>query len=915
MSDLFPAGTRHLRDQIVSTFLTLFFGLTPLLVHAQPLGGFLEKPLTLTTALEPVLSPTDLNSFVPAKGKFTFPAPYNTQAVRLTNAADCGGQDCVNAIGYSYWRNINNHVGKDSMLILLGLSRDRGGAGLTLLQYNKITDVLSDLGPVFPDNSPYGWASGEGWYFSATLPTRMYLNTGAKILRYDVMSKQFETIVDVNAELGAGHIIHQIHSSNDDRVHSGTVRSASNYAMLGCMAYESDSDEFHYFPAIGDYDECQIDKSGKWLVIKENVDNAEGEDNRIINLDTGNERLLRDSDGAGGHSDLGFGYMVAADNWDSSANAQKMWDFNDSTMTGTTVYANRDWNVATPSHVSHTNATNAPPEQQYACGSSANRRNSAEANEVVCFRLDGSGNVLVVAPVMTSLDSRGGGDYDNSPKGNLDVTGQYFIWTSNMGGSRLDAFLVKVPSQLLGGSSAVTDTSGGATGGTGVVVDSNTTAPVTSSVSPLPTLLDKTGPVISNLSANSFDPARALFMWSTNEPAVQRLEYGTSTAYGKTTAFTTQLSSSHTVSLRDLTGGTLYHYRIHTRDAAGNLTTSPDYTLTTAGAVAPTQATPAPTPTTTAPAPTAPVPTAPAATSAAIVWIDAVNATDTSGSVKKTGGCDGCADAGAASQQQIAGKGYFEFTATVESGLRFVGLADSNGGTTAADIDFGLRLQGSAAEVRENGTYRTELGFAAGDTFRIDVENGKVTYAKNGTVFYTSTASVPSVLRADTALYSAGSSIANAKIVTPSKYLAWTNQVNVTATETSLQKTAGCDSCPDATALSAEQIASGNGHVQFTATVEDKLRGIGLTNATASYGLSLQGSIAEVREGGAYRADVTFKAGDVFRIVVENGVVSYVKNGVAFYTSTVAATSALRAIAVFYSTGGTIREAQLQSAP
>jgi hypothetical protein len=35
------------------------------------------------------------------------------------------------------------------------------------------------------------------------------------------------------------------------------------------------------------------------------------------------------------------------------------------------------------------------------------------------------------------------------PKGNLDVTGQYFIWTSNMGGNRLDAFIVKVPSHLL----------------------------------------------------------------------------------------------------------------------------------------------------------------------------------------------------------------------------------------------------------------------------------------------------------------------------------------------------------------------------------------------------------------------------------------------------------------------------------
>ncbi len=53
---------------------------------------------------------------------------------------------------------------------------------------------------------------------------------------------------------------------------------------------------------------------------------------------------------------------------------------------------------------------------------------------------------------MTDLDKRGGGsDYAKRPKGNLDVTGQYFIWTGNAGTNRLDAFVVRVPSHLLAG--------------------------------------------------------------------------------------------------------------------------------------------------------------------------------------------------------------------------------------------------------------------------------------------------------------------------------------------------------------------------------------------------------------------------------------------------------------------------------
>jgi hypothetical protein len=42
-------------------------------------------------------------------------------------------------------------------------------------------------------------------------------------------------------------------------------------------------------------------------------------------------------------------------------------------------------------------------------------------------------------------------DYQRRPKGNLDVTGDYFIWTTNLGstGNRLDAFIVKIPKTTL----------------------------------------------------------------------------------------------------------------------------------------------------------------------------------------------------------------------------------------------------------------------------------------------------------------------------------------------------------------------------------------------------------------------------------------------------------------------------------
>lgn len=419
--------------------------------QAQPLStpGLLESPgLAVARA---ALNSDQINDFMPARGLFNFPAPYNTEAVRLTNASDCAGDDCVNHAGYSYWRNMNNHVGKESMLIFVGLDRSRGGRGPSLYEANKNNGKLTDLGALFPESHPLSWASGEGWYFSASLPTKLYLNDGPSLVRFDVITEQMETVFDVTEQLGEGHTVSQMHSSDDDRVHSATVRDASNYQVKGCIAYDEGDANYHYYPVAQDFDECQVDRSGEFLIIKANIDGNNGEDNLIVTLATGEERLILDEDGAGGHSAVGHGYMIAADNWARDANSWKLWDLTQSTLTGVPVYKNDDWENFSPAHVSHTNArAGVAAKQQYACGSSVNRGNGVHANEVVCFTLDGSGKTVAVAPTMTSLDSSGGGnEYAQLPKGNLDVTGQYFLWTSNMGGDRLDMFIVRVPDHLM----------------------------------------------------------------------------------------------------------------------------------------------------------------------------------------------------------------------------------------------------------------------------------------------------------------------------------------------------------------------------------------------------------------------------------------------------------------------------------
>jgi hypothetical protein len=147
-----------------------------------------------------------------------------------------------------------------------------------------------------------------------------------------------------------------------------------------------------------------------------------------------------------------------------------------------------------------------------------------------------------------------------------------------------------------------------------------------------------------------------------------------------------------------------------------------------------------------------------------VAWVDAVNATATGNSLRKTAGCDGCYDAWAVSDQQIApGADYAEaeFIAGDATTFRVVGLTHAFAETTPAGIDFGIRLQAGVAEVRENGEYRASTLFFAGDSFRIAIQSGMLIYLKNGVPFYTRVATPTLPLFLAAVLADANASIDN----------------------------------------------------------------------------------------------------------------------------------------------------------
>jgi YVTN family beta-propeller protein len=93
---------------------------------------------------------------------------------------------------------------------------------------------------------------------------------------------------------------------------------------------------------------------------------------------------------------------------------------------------------------------------------------------------------------------------------------------------------------------------------------------------------DTAAPAISNVQISGSTTSAATISWLTSESADSQIEYGTTTAYGSSTTLDTALVTSHSQTLAELQPNTLYHYRLKSRDAAGNLATSADFTFTTA---------------------------------------------------------------------------------------------------------------------------------------------------------------------------------------------------------------------------------------------------------------------------------------------------------------------------------------------
>lgn len=104
----------------------------------------------------------------------------------------------------------------------------------------------------------------------------------------------------------------------------------------------------------------------------------------------------------------------------------------------------------------------------------------------------------------------------------------------------------------------------------------------TNSVASILIRVDNSSPTILSIGIPAnLTTSGANINWTTDEVADSQVEYGLTTAYGNTTPVNTSLLLSHNEPLAGLQANTVYHYRVRSRDEAGNLTVSSDQTFQT----------------------------------------------------------------------------------------------------------------------------------------------------------------------------------------------------------------------------------------------------------------------------------------------------------------------------------------------
>jgi hypothetical protein len=392
----------------------------------------LALSLQLSSAASAQGIKTDLNAIYPepappalprAGGVFTDPT-FGTQIMRVTDEIDIAGAGTA----YSYWPTFN----RDSTRLIAHYSDGQpriyefDPEGFKLGPKHVVErPPASDAGMVYTTFEDAIWSGVD--------PNKLFVHRGTALFAYDARRRSYAKLFDLTARYPAGSYFFQMSRSLDDDTFAFTLRDAQ-YEVAGYVVYRRSTRRVLHEARVKKLDEVQVDKSGRYLLVKTGEQGKGVVEVKVVDLQTGGVEELKDDapDFAPAHSDNGTAMVVGGDNWNARLTVRSLATPH---RLATALDGRNQWD--NDGHVSML-----ADDESWALLSLFGAASSGwMRREILQVATDGSQRVRRLAHHHSIYKT-----YFDSPRANISRDGRFVAFSSNWGGRpRHDLFVVRIP--------------------------------------------------------------------------------------------------------------------------------------------------------------------------------------------------------------------------------------------------------------------------------------------------------------------------------------------------------------------------------------------------------------------------------------------------------------------------------------
>ncbi|MEI7903889.1 MAG: hypothetical protein WCI43_00565 [Candidatus Firestonebacteria bacterium] len=365
---------------------------------------------------------------LPEAGKTYVDPVFKTLIMRVTDESD--GKNNQNA--YSYWPSFN----KDCSYFHITTSN----LGPTLYSFDPAGFKLLKKEKLFAGKTPNGtlpvW---EDSIWSGRDSDSLFCSEGPRLWSYNVKTKAYTLLKDFS-EMLPGEKIWQLSRSVDDEVFGFTRKDLIKNNVKGYAVWKRSTDTLPANKNQTELDEVQVDKSGKYLVVKSGKQGRGVINVHVIDLQSSSVSDLLDDgpDYSPGHSDSGMGCLVGEDNYLNRFLFRKLASPHSFTALLT---RKKDW-----SQGAHLSFLTDDESMILVSNYTANKSpcSGLFKDEIFLLATDGSGRVKRICHHRSDyLKTK---EYWDSPRANISRNGKFVVYTSNWGASgRRDVFIAKIP--------------------------------------------------------------------------------------------------------------------------------------------------------------------------------------------------------------------------------------------------------------------------------------------------------------------------------------------------------------------------------------------------------------------------------------------------------------------------------------